>query len=189
MKRSVGANVCLDARVYRLTVPIGYNLWWNWLFPYCLMKGANVDIVWWCLLLKRVCVAVKLRKSLIDFKKVETRSSASLNIKALNQCAWMYGCFRQLIFNTGSTMAPVMYQRQTMSKWYSTHGVYITSLSHLFLFFHRKYRFMVYWQLTGWCWGWLGKNIRVVLPSCAVARIRNNFPSVAYSGFKYPQTS
>ena len=55
--------------------------------------------------------------------------------------------------------------------------------------FCRRYRFMAYRQLTGWCWGWLGKNVRVVLPSCAVSKIREIFPSSAYAGFKYPQLS
>ena len=38
-------------------------------------------------------------------------------------------------------------------------------------------RFMTYWQLTGWCWGWLGRTMRVTLPSCAVNKIRTKFPS------------
>ena len=36
---------------------------------------------------------------------------------------------------------------------------------------------MAYQQMTSWCWGWLGKKVRVVLPSCAVAKIRETFPS------------
>lgn len=28
-----------------------------------------------------------------------------------------------------------------------------------------------YRQLTGWCWGWLERKVRVVLPNCAVKRI------------------
>ena len=30
-------------------------------------------------------------------------------------------------------------------------------------------------QLTRWCWGWLGRSVRVVLPSCAVKKIRDLF--------------
>ena len=41
---------------------------------------------------------------------------------------------------------------------------------------------MAYRQLTSWCWGWLGKNVRVVLPSCAVTAIRTKFPSASYAG-------
>ena len=52
-----------------------------------------------------------------------------------------------------------------------------------------RYRFTAYRQLTGWCWGWLGKKVRVVLPSCAVTKIWNSFPSDSYTEFKYPNTS
>lgn len=51
---------------------------------------------------------------------------------------------------------------------------------------HRQYRFIAYRQLTSWCWGWLGRRVRVVLPSCAVHKIRTKFPSTVYTGFKYP---
>lgn len=55
-------------------------------------------------------------------------------------------------------------------------------------YMHRQYRFMAYRQLTGWCWGWLGRRVRVTLPSCAVNKIRTKFPSADanYTGFKYP---
>ena len=32
--------------------------------------------------------------------------------------------------------------------------------------------------------GYLGRELRVVLPSCAVSRIRATFPSASYVGFK-----
>ena len=51
---------------------------------------------------------------------------------------------------------------------------------------YRQYRFIAYRQLTGWCWGWLGRMVRVVLPSCVVVAIRKKFPSEQYPGFKYP---
>ncbi|XP_062605762.1 P2X purinoceptor 7-like [Saccostrea cucullata] len=49
-----------------------------------------------------------------------------------------------------------------------------------------KYRYTAYRQLARWAWGYLGKKIRVVLPSCAVNCIRNTFPtnSENYTGFK-----
>ena len=37
-------------------------------------------------------------------------------------------------------------------------------------------RHIAYSQLARWCWGILGKEIRVVLPSCAVMCIRNFYP-------------
>ena len=41
---------------------------------------------------------------------------------------------------------------------------------------HKKNRHIAYRQLVRWCWGVLGKEIRVVLPSCAVMCIRAHFP-------------
>ncbi|KAG1653159.1 hypothetical protein GQR58_025784 [Nymphon striatum] len=43
-----------------------------------------------------------------------------------------------------------------------------------------KYRYVAYRQFVRWCWGFLGKNIRVVIPSCAVTAIRNAFQSDTY---------
>ncbi|PIK43233.1 hypothetical protein BSL78_19924 [Apostichopus japonicus] len=44
-----------------------------------------------------------------------------------------------------------------------------------------------YRQLVRMCWQFLGKEVRVVLPSCAVRRIRAAFPSEQYEGFKLPR--
>lgn len=41
---------------------------------------------------------------------------------------------------------------------------------------HKIYRHTAYRQLVRWCWGIVGKEIRVVLPSCAVSCIRAHFP-------------
>ena len=41
---------------------------------------------------------------------------------------------------------------------------------------HKQNRHIAYRQLTRWCWGILGKQIRVFLPSCAVCCIRAHFP-------------
>ena len=41
---------------------------------------------------------------------------------------------------------------------------------------HKILRHTAYRQLVRWCWGVLGKDIRVVLPSCAVSCIRAHFP-------------
>ena len=54
------------------------------------------------------------------------------------------------------------------------------------LFWHIAYR-----QLTRWCWGILGKEIRVVLPACAVMCIWNFYPTpgpekdFVFEGFHY----
>ena len=56
---------------------------------------------------------------------------------------------------------------------------------------HKKQRHVAYRQLVRWCWGVLGKEIRVPLPSCAVSCIRANFPppgledDFVFEGFKF----
>lgn len=56
---------------------------------------------------------------------------------------------------------------------------------------HKRNRHIAYRQLVRWCWGVLGKEIRVVLPSCAVMCIRAHFPppgleeDFVFTGFKY----
>ncbi|KAG1675546.1 hypothetical protein GQR58_014656 [Nymphon striatum] len=45
---------------------------------------------------------------------------------------------------------------------------------------YKKYRYVAYRQFVRWCWGFLGKNIRVVIPSCAVTAIGNAFQSDTY---------
>ena len=41
---------------------------------------------------------------------------------------------------------------------------------------HKRLRHIAYRQFVRWCWGWLGRNIRVVLPACVVSCIRAHFP-------------
>lgn len=41
---------------------------------------------------------------------------------------------------------------------------------------HKKNRHIAYRQFVRWCWGFLGKEIRVPLPSCVVSCIRAHFP-------------
>ncbi|XP_070539207.1 uncharacterized protein [Ptychodera flava] len=50
---------------------------------------------------------------------------------------------------------------------------------------HERYRYIAYRQFVRLCWGHLGKEIRVVLPSCVVTKIRQTFPSADYVGFRY----
>ena len=55
----------------------------------------------------------------------------------------------------------------------------------------KRLRHIAYRQLARWCWGILGKEIRVVLPSCAVMCIRNFYPppgpeeEFVSEGFRY----
>ena len=41
---------------------------------------------------------------------------------------------------------------------------------------HKQFRHIAYHQLARWCWGFLGKDVCAVLPSCAVMCIRAHFP-------------
>ena len=56
---------------------------------------------------------------------------------------------------------------------------------------HKQFRHIAYRQLARWCWGYLGKEVRVVLPSCAVMCIRAHFPppgheeNFVFEGFHY----
>ncbi|XP_046863461.1 P2X purinoceptor 7-like [Xenia sp. Carnegie-2017] len=55
----------------------------------------------------------------------------------------------------------------------------------------KLYRHIAYRQLARWCWGVLGREVRVILPSCAVTRIRETFPppglaeEFQFEGFHY----
>ena len=57
---------------------------------------------------------------------------------------------------------------------------------------HKVNRHIAYRQLVRWCWGVIGKEIRVVLPSCAVSCIRAHFPppgnedDFEFVGFRFP---
>ncbi|XDV48452.1 hypothetical protein PO909_017859 [Leuciscus waleckii] len=51
-----------------------------------------------------------------------------------------------------------------------------------------RYRHLAYRTFVSWCWGYLGRKIRVVIPSCVVLRIRQEFPDAggSYVGFRPP---
>lgn len=52
----------------------------------------------------------------------------------------------------------------------------------------RRYRYVAYRAFVRLCWGPLGREVRVQIPSCAVNRIRREYPSPSaeYVGFKFP---
>ncbi|XP_060077950.1 P2X purinoceptor 7-like [Ylistrum balloti] len=52
---------------------------------------------------------------------------------------------------------------------------------------NKKNRYIAYRQFVRWCWGWLGRHVRVTLPACAVSSIRNTFPAPdgQYNGFHF----
>lgn len=123
----------------------------------------------------------------------------------------MYGCSKLLITHTGSSTAPII--KGETSKLAFTFYMWLLLLFFLplwdrflaFVFilitilqwhrynlsplFCRKFRYIAYRQLVRWCWGYLGKHVRVALPSCAVNKIRNTFPAdfgSSYTGLKPP---
>ncbi|KAI7803994.1 putative P2X purinoceptor 7-like, partial [Triplophysa rosa] len=53
---------------------------------------------------------------------------------------------------------------------------------------NKQFRHLAYRSFVSWCWGYLGRHVRVVIPSCVVARIRQEFPdqSGQYVGFRPP---
>uniref|UniRef100_A0A3B3CPU1 P2X purinoreceptor 7 intracellular domain-containing protein n=1 Tax=Oryzias melastigma TaxID=30732 RepID=A0A3B3CPU1_ORYME len=53
---------------------------------------------------------------------------------------------------------------------------------------NERYRYTAYRQLARLAWGWLGKHVRVVLPACAVCKIREVYPSQSgqYKNFALP---
>ncbi|XP_016383292.1 P2X purinoceptor 7 [Sinocyclocheilus rhinocerous] len=51
-----------------------------------------------------------------------------------------------------------------------------------------RYRYLAYRSFVSWCWGYLGWNVRVVIPSCVVHRIRQEYPDPTgqFVGFRPP---
>ena len=56
---------------------------------------------------------------------------------------------------------------------------------------YKLFRHIAYRQLARWCWGILGKEIRIILPYCAVMCIRNFYSppgpeeEFVFKGFHY----
>ncbi|KAI7801783.1 putative P2X purinoceptor 7-like, partial [Triplophysa rosa] len=51
-----------------------------------------------------------------------------------------------------------------------------------------RFRYLAYRSFASWCWGYLGRHVRVVIPACVVQRIRQEFPDAGgnYVGFRPP---
>ena len=58
----------------------------------------------------------------------------------------------------------------------------IHCLFFILLYFHRRYRYTGYRQLVRWCWGRLGKKIRVPLPSCCMKKIQGTYTNWTICG-------
>ena len=107
---------------------------------------------------------------------------ALLDTQASKKCVSMYGFCKVHTFSTGRNMEGHLHHHHYMSMLVNNYNIIPFILS----FSCRKYRYIAYRQLTRWCWGWLGRNIRVILPACAVKKIRDTFPSHNYTGFNLP---
>ena len=64
----------------------------------------------------------------------------------------------------------------------------VPSSAKLLLINSRMYRYTAYRVLVRWCYGFVGRQIRIVIPSCAVSKIRSEFPSDIYKGLELPAT-
>ena len=107
--------------------------------------------------------------------------------------AWMCGSLKRRIMHIGNNMAQTVIEGTGMFTNSEIFTIYIKKLwtvyvrlhirSYIFIptFFHsfvsRKFRYVAYRQLVRWCWGYLGRKVRVALPSCAVNKIRQRFPA------------
>ena len=56
------------------------------------------------------------------------------------------------------------------------------------LVYYRRARYLAYRQFVSWCWGYLGRRNRVVIPSCGVLRIQREYPDEEgkYVSFRPP---
>ena len=152
-----------------------------------------------CPPLLSVCVAGKLIRS---GQKSKTRNQISTFLVlrltlVFSQHASMFGCWRQHTTPTNSSTEVVI---TLVTSMYILSSYYLYSLlqnfvsavqsnSSYYLPFLRRFRYTAYRQLVRWCWGYLGKHVRVALPSCAVNRIREIFPAdfpANYTGLKPP---
>ena len=73
----------------------------------------------------------------------------------------------------------VKLQGKYMSKLKCSSFCIDNSLTHYVSFELPGETSIAYGQLTSWCCGWLGSNVRVIFPSCAVMTIKRKFPSSA----------
>ena len=112
---------------------------------------------------------------------------ASQNMRGSIRYALTDGYFRQQPIKHVNSMAENLQADHLTSMCVNINRSSVTFTYILFPFcVHRTLRYVSYQQLARWCWGYLGRDVRVVLPSCAVSKIRETFPSddSVYIGFK-----
>jgi hypothetical protein len=135
-----------------------------------------------CVCCREICEICEVFQKLNEFVHI---FPASLTILDLLVSVSTFGYYRQPTINIGRSIEKRKPHYHYMSNNHYKHQ-YLVYLSTIVLYTHRKYRYVSYRQMIRWCWGWLGRSIRVVLPSCAVMKIRDTFPSETYTGFQYP---
>ena len=84
-----------------------------------------------------------------------------LNIRALQAAYFQY---RQEQGSSSSPPSLHEYMLVTTATWI---------ISFILAYSCRKYRSIIYRRLTRWCWGWLGRKFRVILPAHAIKRNRD----------------
>lgn len=89
------------------------------------------------------------------------------------ECITTHPGFHSVCLDPWSLQTAYLHYRQQYGQMEDVHGTL------------ERYRHTAYRQLVRFCFGWLGKKNRVVLPSCAVNKIRETFPSNSgqYVGF------
>lgn len=61
-----------------------------------------------------------------------------------------------------------------------------TTYQPIFYYYYRHARYLAYRSFVLWCWGYLGKDNRVVISFCVVLPIQQEYPDEdgEYTGFK-----
>ncbi|XP_066263273.1 uncharacterized protein [Branchiostoma lanceolatum] len=117
----------------------------------------------------------------------------NLLVRPVPECITMHEGFRSICLDIWSLQCAYFeYRQQYGHRQDATHEAMTQCVLKKYNFqkvkpvSFRRYRYIAYRRLVRWCWGWLGEGIRVVLPACAVTKIRETFPSEQYAGFRYP---
>ena len=106
-------------------------------------------------------------KCCLEFEQIVTKNSEAVKMGDCEQppsCITQHPGFQAVCLNKWVLQAA----------WYQYKQQYCQSFDGPE---HKLNRHIAYRQLVRWCWGILGKEIRVPLPSCVVCCIRAHFPA------------
>ena len=101
-----------------------------------------------------------------DFEQVCCRTNAEQivgNRFGVEQCISRTESFRDVCLNTNVLEAAI--------------GAWRSFTDEPLQVNNRSYRFIAYRQYISWIFGWLGRDVRKVIPSCVVQKIRTTFPA------------